>query len=178
MMEVVKNNNKIIITDTSVLINFLNINRIDLLENYSTNFFITTHVIDEVTQFYPRQQERLNLAIKNNLISIVDVNQLDELALFSQLSESGRFGAGECSAIACAICRHYSLAIDDVRARKQAEKLSPNLKIITTQDIVVQLIQQETLTVDEADKIKNEWRSEYKFLLKVESFGELVGNEI
>jgi predicted nucleic acid-binding protein len=49
-------NKKILITDTSVLINFLNINRLDLLIAYPGKFLITEHVIEEITIDFPEQQ--------------------------------------------------------------------------------------------------------------------------
>jgi predicted nucleic acid-binding protein len=39
--------------DASPLINFLRINRIDLLEQISYSFFITDHVEDEISILYP-----------------------------------------------------------------------------------------------------------------------------
>lgn len=177
-MKIKLSQNQIIIADTSVLINFLNVDRLDLLTKYAEHLYISEHVLEEITGCYISQKQKLHNAIKNNTLSIIVVNQIDELILFTKLHESGRLGAGECSAIACAICRNYTLAMDDVRARKQAEKMSQNVRIINTQAIMLSLITQKKLTIAEADQLKNEWRDKHKFLLKFASFDELIKGSI
>lgn len=165
--------NKIIVTDTSVLINFLNIDRTDLLKNYPGQFLITEHVISEITDFYPQQKERLDFLLKNGILCLLTVNETEELRLFNELNASKRFGIGECSAIACAICRKYILAIDDKRARKQAIKISSDLKIITTQELIIDLIRGGIITASEANEIRNELHNNYRFTIS-SSFLEVV----
>ena len=167
-------NKKILITDTSVLINFLNIDRIDLLDSYPGLFFITEHVADEITEDFPHQQARLNQAIEAKSLTVVSVSGIEELKIFGDLIKDHRLGLGECSAIACAINRKYILAIDDVRARKQAAQKDQQLELITTQDIVVTLIQHNQLDITEADLIKNLWEAEFRFSLKLKSFSEVL----
>lgn len=169
-----KNNTKIIITDTSVLINFLNVNRVELLSKLAGSFLITEHVVSEITQHYLEQYERLKNAIGCGLLEVVSVDQPNELEMFEELSREGRLGTGECSAIACAINRQYILAIDDVQARKQAMKLAPTLQILTTQDILLELIANRIITVANANIIKNELEHKYRFNMKIGSFEEFV----
>ena len=52
-----------VVTDASVLINFLRINRMDLIAEHSHDFVVTDHVADEVTSRYPEQQQRFALAV-------------------------------------------------------------------------------------------------------------------
>lgn len=165
---------KIIITDTSVLINYLNVDKIELLRKLRDVFLITEHVINEVSQHYQSQYKRLQSAIKNQLLNIINVDQPEELELFTKLVSEKRLGTGECSAIACAINRNYPLAIDDVQARKQAIKLAPNLQILTTQDILVELVVRKIITIDDAEEIKNELHHKYRFAMKIDLFKELV----
>lgn len=167
-------NKKILITDTSVLINFLNIDRIDLLDSYPGSFFITEHVVDEITNDFPHQQFRLNRAIEDNILTVVSVNGEEELELFRDLTKDHRLGLGECSAIACAINRKYILAIDDVRARKQAAQKDQNLVLVTTQDIMVTLTRENLLGSTEAASIKHEWEEKFRFVLKFKSFSEII----
>lgn len=166
------NGRKVIITDTSVLVNFLIIDRMDLLEKHPNEFIITDHVFDEVTHYYAFQKQKLTEAIEKKILSIVQVLHSDEIVLFSELQKSKNLGVGECSAIACAVYHGYSLAIDDIRARKQAEKVG--VDIINTQDIMISFISQGVITVAEADLIKNEWEIKHKFLLKIPSFREVI----
>ena len=88
--------------------------------------------------------------------------------------QSRRLGAGECSAIATAICGQHALAIDDRRARIQAHRVSQALQILTTQDLVVSMIAENLLDITEADGIKNEWAMRHRFRLKILSFREVV----
>lgn len=109
--EMSNTNKKILITDTSALINFLNIDRIDLLTLYPASFLITEHVVDEVTIDFPEQKARLNAGIENHTLTVVSVNSEAELSLYNALIKDGRLGAGECSAIAYAINANCCLAI-------------------------------------------------------------------
>ena len=49
----------IVVTDASVLINFLRIDRIDLIAGHSHAFLATDHVANEVSDRYPDQQRTL-----------------------------------------------------------------------------------------------------------------------
>jgi hypothetical protein len=173
-----RNFEKIIVTDTSVLINFLCIDRIDLMKKYPSEFLITDHVLEEITHHHPLQQQRLKFALEHHFLSITQVNTPEELALFAKLQKTNRLGAGECSAIACGIHRHCSLAIDDVRARKQATKLAPNLPVVTTQNIMTNLIKYQIITIPEADHIKNEWQNKHRFSMNFASFCELIATQV
>ena len=53
----------IIVTDASVLINFLRIDRTDLLAGHSHAFLATDHVAAEITDRYPDQQQRFAAAL-------------------------------------------------------------------------------------------------------------------
>jgi predicted nucleic acid-binding protein len=105
----------LLIADTSVLINFLKIDRISLLGKHSPRCAITDHVLAEITDFYPDQQSRLNAAIHEAYVEVTPVTADAEIDLFARLQglPSRPLGAGECSAIAVALTRGYSLAMDD-----------------------------------------------------------------
>ena len=164
----------ILITDTSVLMNFININRLDLLDIFQGTFFITDHVISEITIDFPEQQKVLTNGIQAEILKVVSVDRPNELDLYNELIKSGRLGSGECSAIACAIERNYSLAMEDKNACKQAIKMMPNIKILRTHDIMVSLIIQGAISLHEADTIKDEWDQKYRFKMKFASFTDLI----
>ena len=84
----------IIVTDASVLINFLRIDRIDLIAGHSHDFLATDHVANEVSDRYPDQQRRFASALDSGALTLVPVAAADELRLFASLSATGRFGAG------------------------------------------------------------------------------------
>ena len=165
---------KILITDTSVLINFLNINRLDLLISFPGKFLITGHVVDEITMDFPDQQTRLNSVITRGQLEVIAVDGEQELQLYNELIKERRLGAGECSEIACAINRKYSLVMEDARACKKTVELDSSIEIFKTQDIMVRLIIDGIVTIEEADLIKSDWQNNYRFASKFKSFTEIM----
>jgi predicted nucleic acid-binding protein len=164
----------IVVTDTSLLINFLAIDRIDLLYGCGHNILITDHVVAEITGHYPDQLSRLRAALDAGMLQQIAVTQTEEIDLFRQLTSSGRLGVGECSAIAVAIHRSYVLGIDDRRAKKHAVSLHKHLRIVGTQELVLMVIRSGLLDVAVADAIKDEWAKNHSFTLKIGSFGDLL----
>ena len=163
----------VVVTETSVLINFLRIDRMDLLAGHSHAFIVTDHVADEASDQYPEQQRRFAAAVEAGALSQESVTSPAELALFGTLSASGRLGAGECSAIAVAVHRRHMLAIDDRRATIQARRADRTLRILTTQDLMVSMIGEGLLDIVEADSIKDELAERHRFRLKLASFREV-----
>jgi len=164
----------IVITDASVLINFLVIDRVNLLHQCGHRFLLTDHVVAEVTTHYPEQLSRLKAAIESGMLEQLSVTEPDEVDLFQKLTGDGRLGLGECSAIAVAVYRHHILAIDDRRAKKQALAVDSTLTIIGTQELMVIIIQAGLIDVATADIIKSEWSTKHSFTLKITSFAELL----
>ena len=164
----------IIVLDISVLINYFRIIRIDLLAYMPHSFHATDHVFEEITDHYPNQQEAFNKAKNQGVIKVVSVRKPREIELFQSLIATGVLGNGECSAIAYAINRGYSLAIDDRVAIRHAQKSHPDLSIITTEKLMVMMINSNLLSINEADQIKEEWKLKHRFHVKIGSFKELT----
>ena len=110
----------ILIADTSVLINFLNVDRMQLIGKHQPACVITDHVTAEVTELYPEQRERLKVALDEGHLESISVTDDIEIELFGRIQQAGRLGLGESSAIAVALTRGYTLAIDDRRAIRDA----------------------------------------------------------
>ena len=164
----------IIVTDTSVLINFLRIDRTDLIAGHSHDFLATDHVAAEISDHYPDQQQRFAEALRAGVISETRATMPEELQLFESLFTTGRLGAGECSAIALAVHRGYILAIDDRLAIRHARKADASLRILATQDLMVSMIREGLLEVEEPDRIKRDWATRHRFRLRLDSFRELI----
>jgi len=164
----------IIVTDTSLLINFLVIDRIGLLHGCGHTIYVTDHVLSEVTAHYPEQIARLQNAIKSGMLQQISVTEVKEIELFQQLTKTGRLGVGECSAIAVAVHRGFVLAIDDKRAKRHASSMHKHLRIIGTQEFMVMIIRAGLLDVPAADAIKSEWATRHSFILKIASFADLL----
>ena len=92
----------------------------------------------------------------------------------SDPAPSGRLGAGECSAIAVAVHRSLMLAIDDRQAIVQARRTDQTLHILTTQDLMVSMIDEGLLGIEEADRIRDDWAARHRFRLKIRSFRDVL----
>ena len=161
------------VLDTSVLINFLRVNRLDLLARHPCyKFYITDHVRAEITDHYPDQREKLDQAIASGNLQELRVTDHEEIQAFGQLSASKRLGAGECSAISVAAIRRFVLAIDDKRAQKEAKAFSPELVLIDTEHLLLSLIREGVIDVADADGIKLELERKDRFKMNFGSFAD------
>jgi predicted nucleic acid-binding protein len=169
----------IVITDTSVLINFLRIDRMDLIGAHPCPFIVTDHVAEEVAESYIDQRARLDAALMAGHLTQQSIDDASEVEIFLRLGQRGRLGSGERSAIAVALHRGWTLAIDDSRAIKraiqEADLSDKPLPILRTRDVMVQLIEAGIIDIAHADAIKDDWRANHRFALAIRSFADLIG---
>ncbi|CAN5908283.1 hypothetical protein BH23PLA1_BH23PLA1_37530 [soil metagenome] len=161
--------------DTSTLINFLRVDRVDLLAGLAAyRFLVTDHVRGEVTTHYPAQLANLDFALLAGHLGEVTLTDPAEHAVFAEMKKH-RLGDGECAAIAAATVGKTALAIDDVRARKKAAAHDPTMRFLDTVGLMVEAIQAGLLTVAEADAIKADWEKNHRFAKKhFTSFAALI----
>jgi predicted nucleic acid-binding protein len=161
-----------IVVDSCVLINFLNVDRCDLFGgNCGFIFHVTAHVTAEVT--YDAQPNRLSTATASGYLFELPSGTHTELTTFATLTTT--LGYGEAAAIAAAKHRSMCVALDDKAARAKAESLIGRNNVFTTTQLMVNFIQAQRLTVREADAIKREWASNYRFSLpEFDSFAEVI----
>jgi predicted nucleic acid-binding protein len=171
-----KEGRKQAVLETSVLVNFLVVDRVDLLENHPDyRFVLTDHVKDEITSHYPEQVERLQAGLDK---AVFDTTAVDSLSPnFAALTKEKRYGNGECAALAYAIDNELPIAIDDKKAANAGKRLNPNLRIETTETLIVSLLKKKVLTVGEADELKTLWESKHRFKLPFGSFKEKLGKK-
>ncbi|MEO9593591.1 hypothetical protein [Rhodopirellula bahusiensis] len=161
------------ILDTSVLINFAAIGRLDLFRSHSLHtFIISDHVRDEVKEHFEEQFDAVNAAIADGTLKEVTATDPDELADFVTLDAQRNLGTGECSAIAVAKHRSIPLAMDDRRARNRATEFHSAIQLLSTELLMISLIQHGVLNIEQADAIKLDWEIMYSFKLKFGSFAE------
>ena len=162
---------QLVLLDASVLVNFLRIDRWDLLANHPNHhFIITDHVRREITDSV--QVARLNAALSAGTLQETTVNAFDEVVLFAQLTT--RLGQGESAAIAAAAKRGLRVALDDRRAKKLAVQHCSASHVLDTVDLMVSLIHAGVIDVVAADAIKTAWEKQHRFRLKFKSFGERI----
>ena len=104
------------------MINFLKIDRMDILYEYSSKILATDFVKVEVSARSNDQKARMDRAINESRIAIITVSTASEWEIYSKLSNDESLGAGECSSIALAAIGKYAVAMDDKRAIAKAKK--------------------------------------------------------
>jgi predicted nucleic acid-binding protein len=167
------------IIDTSVLLNFLKIDRTDLLEKHPAYRFVVPDVVrNEIgtKPSYAAQAARLVTAFAaGHLLADdpADATSIDELSAFAAMSTL-KIGVGERAAVAAAFARGLPLAMEDRRAWTRTSSYSSALTREDTTSIVVSLIHAGILTVAEADAIKADWQANHRFTLGFGSFAEKV----
>ena len=155
-----------VVLDSSVLVNFLRIARMDLLRRHSLDFIVTDHVVSEITGHYTDQKRQLRNSLHDGTLQQMTLQNTDELRLFGSLIATRTLGGGECSAIALAVHHDYVLAMDDRRAIKHAHSINQNLKVITTPNLLQSMIDQKLLNQNEATAIKDQWARKHRFIIK------------
>lgn len=164
-----------IVVDTSVLINFLRVDRLDLFARHPDfEFLVTEHVKAEVTRNYPQQLQRLLDGCQSGAVCEISVNNLAELETFNTLFSGKRLGAGECAAIAAAYHRGLLIAVDDKQAKKAAHRLCKPHSVLDTVDLMVFFIRAGLLDVAQADEIKRDWEANHRFRLPFNSFQQKI----
>jgi predicted nucleic acid-binding protein len=161
----------LLLSDSSVLINFLRIDRTDLLIAVATRRLVTDVVRQEIRVRY--QSDRLEAAITRGEFEEVTLTDLADFQAAAKLQAAG-LGAGESFSIVAAQKLGAALAIDDRKATGHAERAYPALRCLTTQDLMLKNIRMGTLHVAEADAIKEDWHLHHRFTLRIASFAELL----
>ena len=163
------------VIETSVLVNFLTVDRVDLLSGHPAyRFVLTRHVRSEVSDHYPEQFARLDAALAAKSFVVVAVDALDPV--FIELIQTKRLGLEESAAIAYAASNSVPIVIDDNKAQKAASALTPPVALESTESLMVLSIRAGILTTTTADEIKTTWETEHRFKLPFASFGDRLGN--
>jgi len=163
------------VIDSSTLVNFLKINRVDLLASHPDYRFIVVDAVRaEIRKHYSAQVTRLEAAFAAGQL-LTDQpaadTSMDELTAFAAM-ESIKIGTGERAAIAAARARGLPLAMDDERAWKRA---GAGLARVDTVSVMVVLIKAGIIDVAAADVIKTEWEAHHKFIKRhFSSFADLI----
>ena len=71
----------ILVSDASVLINFLRIDRMDLIDAVSYEFMVTDHVADEISEIYPEQQVCYQAALDRGDVAQVSFMLIEEAVI-------------------------------------------------------------------------------------------------
>lgn len=163
---------RVVVSDSSVLINFINIDRLNLLGALpGFDFVIPDHVEAEITQ--PEQKACLAVAIEAGHLKREAMTDLTEIGVFAELTQV--MGKGEAACLAMAKERGWWIAADERgRFLRQVRERLGEARLLNTPGILLKAIRANVLTVAEADKLKAELER-HRFKMKFGSFGELLG---
>lgn len=138
--------------DSSVLINFLRVDRLDLLATLpGYEFVVPEQVVLEIT--YPEQAPVLEKALERGLLRKEISTAPDEIARYAEFKRV--MGRGEAACLAIAATRGWSVAADEGgRFRRLATERLGRGRILNTPGILVLSIRAGHLTIEEADELK------------------------
>lgn len=150
-----------ILIETSVLISFLKIQRLDILGKLDRKLLITEEVDAEINgERYPFQREHLDSHVNLGTIEIVRLELTSTIELKSKMSSLGPFGTGECSTAAKALELNVPTAMTDEAAVRRFLKHYPTLQVLSVEDLFIELFSESLLTVADADLVLPSWSLE------------------
>lgn len=160
----------LVVADTSFLVNFLTLDRMDLLRGlWAYAFHVPNHVVAEVE--YEEQQKRLTAAIGDGTLTELEITDPAEMTLYAELR---RFlGDGESACLAVAVTRRWVIATDEKRRlqREIMEQLGEEY-LLNTPGAIVLALREGVLTVPEVEEIRREL-ARHRFTMDVPPFEEL-----
>jgi predicted nucleic acid-binding protein len=116
----------LVVADTSFLVNFLTLDRMDILRSLRIYaFHVPNHVVAEVE--YAEQLGRLEAVIAEGTVTELEIVHPAEIALYDELRRL--LGDGEAACLAVAATRRWVVATDEKRRlrREIFERLGENI---------------------------------------------------
>lgn len=166
---------KVVVTDANVLINFLNVGRLDLLTNLpGFAFVVPDHVDAEILR--EDQRSVLDRSYDEGKLQRQALTDLEGIEIFADL----RFvmGQGEAACIALARKTRWIVASDEKGVvRRKAEDLLGRGRLVTTPGLMLLAIKAGILDIDEADRLKVVL-AKHRFKMTFDSFRDVLGREV
>ena len=160
--------------DSSLLINFLAVDRMDILRRLPQfRFHVVNHVRAEIR--HESQRARLQAATEGNGVTEIEITDPGEILLYDEFR---RFlGDGESASLAVAVSRRWVIAADE-KGRFRRElfgRLGENY-LLDTLGALLTAIRAEVITVAEAEALRTQLR-EHRFEMDPTPFDELLSEE-
>jgi len=162
----------LVVADTSFLVNFLVLDRMDILRQLRAYAFrVPNHVIAEVE--YEDQKARLHTALAEGTVSEIEITDLSEIALYAELRAF--LGDGEAACLAVAATRRWVMAIDEKgRLRREMFERLGEEYLLNTPGAIVAALRAGILTVPEAEEIRRELARHRFVMTDVPPFEDLL----
>jgi predicted nucleic acid-binding protein len=157
--------------DASVLINFLRLERLDILVAIGDiDFVVPEQVVEEIT--VPQQAQPLDAAIRAGRLRSDRSTDPEELANFADLRQF--MGRGEAACLSMAEQRGWLVAVDERgRFLRMARERIGEDRILNTPGILLLAIRADLLSVNEADLLKERLET-YRYRMKFDSFRDVL----
>ncbi len=161
-----------VFTDTSVLINLLHLDRLDLFGKLADyDFAVPEEVTAEVT--HTAEAAALRDALDASHLHESRIVELEALSLFDTLRKE-KLGSGEAACLALAVTEGGLVACDEKRRfRRNAYDLLSAGRLMTTPGVLILAIEQKLLSVSEADAAKEKLERNC-FKMDFNSFREFI----
>jgi predicted nucleic acid-binding protein len=145
-------NDRDVATDTSLLLNFLRIDRADILRLLpGFRFRILNHVVNEVTQ--EPHATRLGIALEQAHVVEFELTDLDAIADYDALRAT--LGDGEAATIAAAARLGWVVGMDEKgRAKREAVARVGEQNLLNTPGILIHAVRVGLMALDEAEQIR------------------------
>lgn len=162
---------RIVVTDTSVVINFIHAQLLLRLPGLTSMAFVVTDVVrGEVT--VDEQRAILDQVLTTDGWSCESIT--DPAAIEMQADLMSTMDPGEASSLALAATRGWMVACDERRAfLREAEKRLGEGRVLNTPGLLLMAIRAGTLTVGEADAAKAILEAN-RYTMRFASFADLV----
>lgn len=135
--------------DSSVLINFCAVRRLDLLvAACSRPRYVLVDVLEELEPDCRRQVDEL---LARNDLALATLQGRDELERWATYTL--RLDAGEAATLAAAAGRGWSIAVDERAARRIAARDLGTDRVTGTVGILRAAVAQDHITIDEGDQL-------------------------
>ncbi len=141
-------------TDTSLLLNFLRIDRTEILGALrGFRFHIINHVVNEVRQ--EAHAARLNAALTRGYVAEFALTDLVAIVDYNKLRLN--LGDGEAATIAAGARLRWVIGLDEKgRARREAVARVGRENLINTVGVLLHAVRTGLLTLDQAERIRGE----------------------
>ena len=164
----------LVVADASFLINFLVLDRMDILGGLSLfRFHVVNHVSAEIQ--YEEQRRRLRVATESGVVREIEITEPGEILRYDEFR---RFlGDGESASLAVAVSRRWVIAADEKgRFRRELfARLGENY-LLDTAGALVTAIRAGAITTAQAEIVRARLR-ENRFEMDPRPFDELVKEE-
>lgn len=160
-----------VVVDTSVLINFLVLDRLDLLGALGgLAFLLPGEVVAEVQR--AEQRVALQFGVKAGWLATTELQEPEELRRFTEYRTT--LDSGESACLAIAQTRRWLIACDEKGAfRRKATAALGIQRILTTPGLLLRALKQGLISVEEAD-LGKALLERRKFRMAFGSFRDLL----